>query len=44
MDLSDGAHSSDPWKKFSQIKGKISKTIEEKLSEMKSDKKKHKRT
>ena len=41
--LSESGHSSDPWKKFSQIKGKISKTIEEKLSEIKIDKKKHKR-
>ncbi|XP_012144692.1 uncharacterized protein LOC100879949 [Megachile rotundata] len=30
----------DPWKVFSDIKGKITKTFEEKLSEIKSDKKK----
>lgn len=32
--------SSDPWKMLSEIKGKIAKTFEEKLSEMKNDKKK----
>lgn len=35
--------SSDPWKVLSEIKGKITKTLEEKLSEMKSDKRKKKR-
>lgn len=35
--------SSDPWKMLSEIKGKITKTFEEKLSEMKNDKKKKKR-
>lgn len=39
--LSEGTPpSSDPWKMLSEIKGKITKTFEEKLSEMKSDKKK----
>lgn len=32
--------SSDPWKMLSEIKGKITKTFEEKLFEMKSDRKK----
>lgn len=35
--------SSDPWKVLSDIKGKITKTFEEKLSEMKSDRKKRRR-
>lgn len=35
--------SSDPWKVLSEIKGKITKTFEEKLSEMKSDRKKKRR-
>ncbi|KAL0125179.1 hypothetical protein PUN28_004368 [Cardiocondyla obscurior] len=35
--------SSDPWKVLSEIKGKITKTFEEKISEMKSDRKKRKR-
>ncbi|XP_076241693.1 uncharacterized protein LOC143183834 [Calliopsis andreniformis] len=30
----------DPWKMFSEIRGKITKTFEEKLSEIKSDKRK----
>jgi len=34
--------SSDPWKMLSEIKGKITKTFEEKLFEMKSDRKKGK--
>lgn len=34
--------SSDPWKVLSEIKGKITKTFEEKLFEMKSDRKKGK--
>lgn len=39
--LSEGTPpSSDPWKVLSEIKGKITKTFEEKLSEMKSDRKK----
>ncbi|XP_077254971.1 testis-expressed protein 2 [Temnothorax americanus] len=35
--------SSDPWKVLSEIKGKITKTFEEKISEMKSDRKKKKK-
>lgn len=35
--------SSDPWKVLSEIKGKITKTFEEKLSEIKSDRKKRRR-
>lgn len=39
--LSEGTPpSSDPWKMLSEIKGKITKTFEEKLSEIKNDKKK----
>lgn len=39
--LSEGTPpSSDPWKMLSEIRGKITKTFEEKLSEIKSDKKK----
>lgn len=39
--LSEGTPpSSDPWKMLSEIKGKITKTFEEKFSEMKNDKKK----
>lgn len=34
---------SDPWKVLSEIRGKITKTFEEKISEMKSDRKKRKR-
>ncbi|KYM92537.1 Testis-expressed sequence 2 protein [Atta colombica] len=34
---------SDPWKVLFDIKGKITKTFEEKISEMKSDRKKRKR-
>ncbi|EZA52034.1 hypothetical protein DMN91_009704 [Ooceraea biroi] len=40
--LSEGTPPSDPWKVLSEIKGKITKTFEEKLSEIKSDKKKRK--
>ncbi|XP_011883282.1 PREDICTED: testis-expressed sequence 2 protein [Vollenhovia emeryi] len=35
--------SSDPWRVLSEIKGKITKTFEEKLSEIKSDRKKRRR-
>ncbi|EFN83391.1 testis-expressed protein 2 isoform X2 [Harpegnathos saltator] len=39
--LSEGTPpSSDPWKMLSEIKGKITKTFEEKLSEIKNEKKK----
>jgi len=38
--LFEGMPPSDPWKVLSDIKGKITKTFEEKLSEMKNDKKK----
>ncbi|XP_011648050.1 testis-expressed protein 2 [Pogonomyrmex barbatus] len=41
--LEDTPPSSDPWKVLSDIKGKITKTFEEKLSEMKSDRKKRRR-
>lgn len=42
--LSEGTPpSSDPWKMLSDIRGKITKTFEEKLSEMKSDKKQKKK-
>lgn len=41
--ISEGTHpSSDPWKVLSEIKRNITKTFEEKLSEIKSDKKKRK--
>lgn len=36
--------SSDPWKVFAEIKGKITKTFEEKLSEIKNDKRKKSRS
>lgn len=36
--------SSDPWKVFSEIRGKITKTFEEKLSEIKNDKRKKSRS
>lgn len=43
-DASEGTPpSSDPWKVLSEIKGKITKTFEEKLSEIKSERKKKKR-
>ncbi|KYM97883.1 PREDICTED: testis-expressed sequence 2 protein [Cyphomyrmex costatus] len=41
--LEGTSRSSDPWKVLSEIKGKITKTFEEKISEMKSDRKKRKR-
>lgn len=41
--LSEGTPPSDPWKMLSEIKGKITKTFEEKLSEIKSERKKNKR-
>ncbi|XP_066589393.1 testis-expressed protein 2 [Prorops nasuta] len=41
--LSEGTPPSDPWKVLSDIKGKITKTFEDKLSEIKSDKKKKSR-
>ncbi|XP_015588612.1 testis-expressed protein 2 [Cephus cinctus] len=40
--LSEGTPPSDPWKVLSEIKGKITKTFEEKLSEIKSDRRKGK--
>ncbi|XP_011496764.1 PREDICTED: testis-expressed sequence 2 protein [Ceratosolen solmsi marchali] len=39
---SEGIPSSDPWKVLSNIKGKITKTFEERLCEMKSERKKSK--
>ncbi|KAK0168955.1 hypothetical protein PV327_002711 [Microctonus hyperodae] len=40
LDLSEGTPpSSDPWKMLSDFRGKITKTLEEKLSEMKNEKK-----
>ncbi|XP_034939124.1 testis-expressed protein 2 [Chelonus insularis] len=39
FDLSEGTPPSDPWKVLSEIRGKITKTFEEKLSEIKNDKK-----
>lgn len=41
--LSEGTPPSDPWKMLSEIKGKITKTFEDKLSEIKSERKKKKR-
>lgn len=41
--LSEGTPPSDPWKMLSEIKGKITKTFEEKISEIKSERKKKKR-
>ena len=41
--LSEGTPPSDPWKMLSDIRGKITKTFEEKLSEIKSEKKKKKK-
>lgn len=38
--LSEGTPPSDPWKMFSDFKGKLTKTFEDKLSEIKSDKRK----
>lgn len=42
-DLSEGTPPSDPWKMLSDIRGKITKTFEEKLSEIKSERKKKKK-
>lgn len=42
-DASEGTPPSDPWKVLSEIRGKITKTFEEKLSEIKSDRKKRRR-
>ncbi|XP_046734747.1 testis-expressed protein 2 isoform X1 [Diprion similis] len=41
--LSEGTPPTDPWKMLSEIKGKITKTFEEKISEIKSERKKKKR-
>ncbi|XP_012268551.2 testis-expressed protein 2 [Athalia rosae] len=41
--LSEGTPPSDPWRMLSEIKGKITKTFEDKLSEIKSERKKNKR-
>ncbi|XP_015124219.1 testis-expressed protein 2 [Diachasma alloeum] len=38
LDFSEGTPPSDPWKMLSDIRGKITKTFEEKLSEIKSEK------
>ncbi|XP_014206011.1 testis-expressed protein 2 [Copidosoma floridanum] len=40
--LSEGVPPADPWRVFSGIKGKITKTFEEKLHEIKSERKKSK--
>jgi hypothetical protein len=40
--LSEGTPPSDPWKVLSNIKGKITKTFEERLSDMKNERKKSK--
>ncbi|XP_011300714.1 testis-expressed sequence 2 protein [Fopius arisanus] len=39
LDFSEGTPPSDPWKMLADIRGKITKTFEEKLSEIKSEKK-----
>lgn len=33
-------HSNDPWRKFNELKGKLTKTVEEKISEMKIERNK----